>query len=82
MNKIRTRIILEILRRENKISPSSFDDGLELIENNQDPIDVMLKNDIISKSDVSMAFNQYYNSPYIDLDNVHIIIWIRFINTI
>ena len=72
MNKIRLTIVLEILRRENVISPSTFNDGIECLKNNLDPLDEFLKSDLISRSDIARAFNEYSNSPYIDLDMVDI----------
>ena len=72
MNKLRLELILEILRRENKISPSDFSDGLELIGKDIDPLDEFLKTDLISKSDIIDAFNEYGNTASIDLDTVEI----------
>ena len=72
MNKIKLLTILEILRRENKISPSIFDDGVEYLNNNINPIVEFLKNDIITNVDIVNAFNEYMNTPYVDLDMVDI----------
>ena len=72
MNKVRQTLILEILRRENKISPSNFSDALDLLQNNQDALNELIKNELVSKSDVLNAFSFYANSPYIDLDSVDI----------
>ena len=62
MNKIKYLTILEILRREKKISPSIFDDGVEYLNSNINPIDELIKNDIVSNADVITAFNEYMNS--------------------
>ena len=72
INKIRQTLVLEILRRENVISPGVFSDALELLQNNTSAIDELLKNATISKNDVFKAFSIYGNSPYIDLDSVDI----------
>ena len=72
MNKIRYTIILEILRRENIISPSGFDDGIECLNNNLDPLEELLKLDLVSRSDITHAYMEYANSAYIDLDMVDI----------
>ncbi len=72
MNKIKYLTILEILRREKKISPSIFDDGVEYLNSNINPIDELLKNDIVNNADIVTAFNEYMNSPYVDLDMVDI----------
>ena len=72
MNKIKYLTILEILRREKKISPSIFDDGVEDLNSNINPVDEFLKNDVITNADVVSAFDEYMNSPYVDLDMVDI----------
>jgi len=72
MNKIRYTLILEILRRQGKISAGNFSDALEILAKDQDPIADLLNNDIVSKSDVAGAYIVYGNSPYIDLDSVNI----------
>ena len=72
MNKVKLQILLEILRRENKISPSIFDDGLNSLDSDVNPIDELLKNETISKTDVLVAMDQYLNTPYVDLDMVDI----------
>ena len=72
MNKIRYELILEILRRKNKITPPVFDDSLEVLRGDKDPLDELLKNDVISKTDILEAFNEYFNSPMVDLDSVEI----------
>ena len=72
MNKIKYLTILEILRREKKISPSIFDDGVEYLNSNINPVDEFLKNDVITNADVVSAFDEYMNSPYVDLDMVDI----------
>ena len=72
MNKIKSRILIEILRRDNKISPSDFDDGLNYIEENKDPLEIYLNENIITKSDIQEVYISYYNSPYVDLDSIDI----------
>lgn len=72
MNKIKYLTILEILRRENKITPPIFDDGVEYLKSNINPIEELLKQDIITNPDVVNAFNEYMNTPYVDLDMVDI----------
>ena len=72
MNKIRTTLLLEILRRENIISPEIFSDCLEEIRNGTDAIESLLNKEIVSKTDFQKAFMQYSNSPYLDLDSVEI----------
>ena len=72
INKLRYTMILEILRRENVISPSDFEDGLECLNNNLDPLEELVKLDLLSRSDIAKAFLEYANSPYIDLDMVDI----------
>ena len=72
MNQIRQTLILEILRRENIISPATFSDALDIVEKKEDPFDQLIKNDLLSKKDLLNAFSIYGNSPYIDLDSVDI----------
>ena len=72
MNKIRMTLVLEILRRENVISPSDFSDALDLLTNDKDPLNELLKLDRISKTDIMNAYDQYGNTPPIDLDSVDI----------
>ncbi len=72
MNKVKLQIILEILRRENKITPSNFDDGLDALDNDINPIEEFIKNDVVSKTDILTAMDQYLNTPYVDLDMVDI----------
>ena len=72
MVKAKYRIILEFLRRENRISPSQFEDGLTFIESGEDPIDQFLNEGIVTRGDVDLAFNLYAKTPYVDLDSVDI----------
>lgn len=72
MNKIRLQIILEILRRENKITPSDLSDGLDYLAKDINPLEELLKNDKLSQSDIVEATNEYGNVPYIDLDTIEI----------
>lgn len=72
LNKIRQCLILEILRRENIITPAVLSDALELLQNNQDALDSLLKNQKILKTDLTKAFSIYGNSPMIDLDSVEV----------
>ena len=71
-NKIRQCLILEILRRENIISPSVLSDALESLSKGNDVLDELVKNQTITKTDLLKAFSIYGNSPYIDLDSVEI----------
>lgn len=72
INKIRQTLILEILRRENIISPAVLSDALDTIQADRDALDELLKNNLVTKADLSKAFSVYGNSPYIDLDTVDI----------
>ena len=72
MNKIRFEIILQILRRENKISPSDLSLGLEYISKDIDPLEELFKADKLSRSDIDEATNEYGNTAYIDLDAIDI----------
>ena len=72
MNKIRLEIILQILRRENKISPSDLSLGLEYLSKDIDPLEELFKADKLSRSDIDDATNEYGNTAYIDLDAVDI----------
>ena len=72
MNIIRYRIVLDILRRDNKITPAQYDDGLNYIEAGQDPLETFLNESILSRSEISRAYEIYYNSPYVDLDSIEI----------
>lgn len=72
MNKIKLSIILEILRRENKITPADFSDGEEYLEKGLDPLEEFLKNDVIDHKTIMDAYSKYENSPYVDLDTVEI----------
>ena len=72
MNKVKLGIILEILRRDNKISPAEFSDGQEYLEKGLDPLEEFLKNDVIDRSTIMDAYSKYENSPYVDLDTVEI----------
>ena len=72
MNKTRFALILEILRRENVISPADLSDALDLIKVDVDPINDLLEKGLVEQKDIMHAFIEYGNSPYIDLDNVEI----------
>lgn len=72
MNKLRFELILEILRRNNKISPTDFDDSIQLLINDKNPLEELLKNDIISRQDITDSFCEYANSPMVDLDTIDI----------
>ena len=72
MIKLRAQLILEILRREGKITPAQFDDGLNYISNDQDPFEQFISEMIISKADLANAIVLYGNSPFVDLDSVEI----------
>ena len=72
MNRIKYLTFLEILRRENKITPSIFYDGVESINSDINPIDELLKKEIITKEDVAYVMTEYMNAPYADLDMVDI----------
>lgn len=72
MIKTRERLILEILRRENKISPAQFDDGLNYLDNDQSPFDILINDLVITKNDFEKAVRVYNNAPYVDLDSIEI----------
>ncbi len=72
MNKLRYEALLDILRRENVISPSLLVEGHEYLENNIDPLDEMFKNDLITKSDIKNALIEYYNTPEVDLELIKV----------
>ena len=72
MNKLRFEALLDILRRENVISPSLFVEGKEYLESNIDPLEEMFKNDQITKSDIRNAIIEYYNTPEIDLELIKV----------
>lgn len=72
MNKIRFELILEIMRRDNIISTAIFSDAVDLIKAEIDPLNDLLEKGTITEKDITHAFIEYGNSPYIDLDNVEI----------
>ncbi len=72
MNKVRSTLILEILRRENLISPADFSDAIDLVKDGSDPLKDLLEKGLINEKDVSHAFNIYANSPYVNLDNIEV----------
>ena len=72
MNNIRQGIILETLRRENKIKPAVFDTLIQALDRGDDPIELGLQNETISKGDVQEALQEYYNAPYANLDTVQL----------
>ncbi len=71
-NKTRLTLLLEILRRENKISPADQEDALEIVRQGGDPFAFLQKQDLLSATDLHMALSQYANAPYVDLDKVEI----------
>lgn len=71
-NKTRLTLLLEILRRENKISPADQEDALEIVRQGGDPFAFLQKQDLLSATDLQMALSQYANAPYVDLDKVEI----------
>ena len=72
MAKTKETIILEYLRRENKISPAQFSDALTLVENGELPHETLVADGTISTGDASRALMLYSNTPYVDLDSVEI----------
>lgn len=72
MNTVRNQIILEIMRRDNLISVTNFEDAQEYVEQGIDPIQELLKNNVIDQAKIDKAYNEYYNSPSLDLDMVDI----------
>jgi len=71
-SKTQSSILLEILRRDNRISPADMEDAIEALSSGQDPIQFLLKNDKIVPGDVSFAYGHYVNAPFVDLDKVEI----------
>ena len=65
-------ILLEILRRGGRINPTEMEDAFEALSNGGDPIQYLLKNDIIVPGDVAFAYGHYVNAPFVDLDKVEI----------
>lgn len=65
-------ILLEILRRANRITPAEMEDAMQNKEDGGDPITFLLKNDVIVPGDVSFAYSHYVNAPSVDLDKVDI----------
>ena len=72
MDKIKNQILLEILRKNNKITPAQFDDGEMYLEENKNPIEELLKSEALTHADLYEAFSEYCNAPHIDLDNVEV----------
>lgn len=72
MDKIKNQILLEILRKNNKITPAQFDDGMMYLEEGKNPLEELLKADSIKRSSIYDAFTEYCNAPHIDLDNVEV----------
>ncbi len=70
MNQIRQAILLEILRRDNKITPVAFDTLNQALENGEDPIEIILKEESVSKTDIQNAVLEYMNTPYVNIDTV------------
>ena len=71
-NKTKLTLILEILRRENKITPADQEDSLDLLKQGTDPLVALARQDILSATDIEEALSQYVNAPYVDLDKVEI----------
>ncbi len=72
MEKLKSQIILEILRKNNKITPAEFDDASNVLEAGENPIDKLIEQNIVKQEDVFEAYNEYTNTPYIELANVQI----------
>ena len=70
MNKIRQSILLDLLRRDNKITPVAFDTLTQALNNGEDPIEIILKEESVSKTDIHKAIQEYVNAPYVNLDTV------------
>ncbi len=70
MNKIRQSILLEILRRDNKITPVAFDTLNQALDAGEDPIEILVKEESVSKTDIQHAVMEYFNAPYVNLDTV------------
>ncbi len=66
--KIEKKILLETLRRDNRISPAVMEEAEHYLEDGIDPIEELLKGEKITAEDLLAANIQYANSPYIDLD--------------
>ena len=71
-NRTRQTLILEILRRENKITPADQEDALEVMRQGADPFAYLQKQDILSLTDLENAISEYVSAPYVDLDKVEI----------
>ena len=71
-NDTRYTLFLEILRRENRITPAEQEDALEVLREGGNPLEVLAKQDILSALDLDVALSQYTNAPYVDLDKVKI----------
>ena len=72
MNKVKSRLVLELLRRQGKISPAQFEDASVNIDNNLDPFEILINDLVITKKDYQKALVMYSNAPYVDLDSVEI----------
>ena len=72
MVKTKEVIILELLRRENKITPAQFDDALNMLEDGDIPRDKYVEDGTITAGDATKALMLYSNTPYVDLDSVEI----------
>ena len=71
-NKLRQKLLLEILRAQNKVEPTFFEDASEALIHGEDPLQYLFKNDIITRTDIFNAQVEYANSPFIDLDTVEV----------
>ncbi len=72
INKTRQTLLLETLRRDNKITPVIFDTLTQALDRGEDPIEILLKDETISKTDFQNAVSEYLNTPYVNLDEVDV----------
>lgn len=72
MERLKHQILLEILRKNNKITPAQFEDGMSYLEEGKNPIEQLLNDDVLSHKDLYDAYTEYTNAPHIDVDNVEI----------
>ncbi|MCR5348742.1 MAG: GspE/PulE family protein [Bacilli bacterium] len=69
---LQTQLILETLRRDNRISPADFEEATSTLQSGGDPLDALLKADLLTKGDIDAAYYQYRNAPYADLDKIEV----------
>ena len=73
MVKVKETILLEFLRRENKITPAEFSDALAILESGEGiPHEVLIEESKITPGDVNNALMLYGNTPLVDLDSIEI----------